>query len=198
LDDQAGGVDHFVQQLMSSPPLAASDEAALARRARAGDGDARAALIVSGMRSVVLRARMLGLQGEELRDAVQSGAIGLIRAVDRYDPDRGARLATYAWRWIGAEIVPARHDLALSDTVDTPVRDVPPTHCDLLDGLPDPQREVLSLRFGLTDPAGIPRTRSAVAHHLGLTVSQVRTIEGKAMRQLREGLAKVADRAPHE
>ena len=104
---EAGGVDRYIQDLMSRAPIAADVEQGLARRARAGDVDARHELIESGLRSVALRARLLGLHGEDLRDAVQAGTIGLIRAVDRFDPDRGARLATYAWRWIGAEMRPA-------------------------------------------------------------------------------------------
>jgi RNA polymerase sigma factor (sigma-70 family) len=182
---------------MSSSPLAPAEEQALARRAREGDQGARAALITSGMRSVVLRARLLGLRGEDMRDAVQSGAVGLIRAVDRFDPDRGVRLTTYAWRWIGAEMVRApRREEPLGDT-EASTQDSLPDDGDLLEGLGDEQARVLELRFGLVGEATPPMTRQAVAEHLGLTVSQVRTVEAKAMRQLRRRLAKVVDRAPH-
>ena len=139
---------------------------------------------------------MLGLQGEDLRDAVQSGAVGLIRAVDRFDPDRGARLATYAWRWIGAEM--SRHgrpEVALAD-LDPGYVQVVAGADDLLVGLPEEVVRVLRLRFGLADRVSSPMSRQAVAEHLGLSVSQVRTIEAKAMRQLRRSLAKVVDRAP--
>jgi len=183
---------------MALPPLAATEEVELAQRARGGDAVARADLITSGLRSVALRARLLGLHGEELRDAVQSGAVGLIRAVDRFDPDRGVRLSTYAWRWIGAEMV---HRPRLDDPLDgvePSVDDVLPDRQDLLEGLPAPEREVLALRFGLADRAAPPLSRQAVAERLGLTVSQVRTLEAKAMRQLRTRLAKVVDRAPHQ
>ncbi|MFI5425773.1 sigma factor [Aeromicrobium sp. UC242_57] len=110
-------MDRFVQNLLSQPTLSASEERVLACRARGGDPDARSALITSGMRAVAMRAILLGLRGEELRDAVQSGAVGLIRAVDRFDPDRGARLATYAWQWIGAE-------MRRRDRPDVPLDDV--------------------------------------------------------------------------
>jgi DNA-directed RNA polymerase sigma subunit (sigma70/sigma32) len=184
---------------MAATPLSPQQEQLLARQARAGDREARAALITSGLRSVALRARMLGLRGEELRDAVQSGAVGLIRAVDRFDPDRGVRLSTYAWRWIGAEMIRAAsvREVPLGEL--DPSADVPVGGCgDLLDALPEVESQVVSMRFGLASQGACPMTREAVADRLGLTISQVRTLEGKAMRQLRRGLAKVADRAPHQ
>ena len=181
---------------MSLPPLPAADEHALAVRARAGDAAAREALITSGLRSVALRARMLGLRGEELRDAVQAGSVGLIRAVDRFDPDQGTRLATYAWRWIGAE-------MRRSGCREEPLDDVEPSSvdradmaADLLDGMSELAVDVLVRRFGVGVEHPFTLSRRAVGEQLGLSVSQVRTIEGQAMRQLRGGLAKVADRAP--
>lgn len=189
-------VDRFVRDLLALPPLDASEEIELARRARAGDRDARRLLITAGMRSVALRACMRGHRGDELRDAVQSGAIGLIQAVDRFDPERGARLSTYAWLWIGAEMaVTPRREVPL-DVADVPVDGPVPTDLSLLDGMPDDFVCVLDLRFGLGLHASAPMPRHAVAQRLGLTESQVRTIEGKAMRQLRARLAKVGDRAP--
>lgn len=181
---------------MSLPTLDAAEEQALARRARDGDAVARDALITSGLRSVVLRARMLGLRGEELRDAVQSGAEGLIRAVDRFDPDRGVRLATYAWHWIGAGMSSQRvQEVPLGD-VEPRCLDQASDAVDLLVGLPDVEADVLRHRYGLDPDRPFPLSRQAVAELLGLSVSQVRTLEGKAMRHLRKGLAKVYDRAP--
>lgn len=192
-------MDQFVRDLMAARPLTPLQEQLLARQARDGDAAAREALITSGLRSVALRARMLGLRGEELRDAVQSGAVGLIRAVDRFDPDRGVRLATYAWRWIGAEMTCAmsHREVPLADA-DQPVSAPSVDECGLLDVLSDAEATVLTLRFGLASQGAAAMTRQGVADRLGLTISQVRTIEGKAMRQLRMGLAKVGDRAPRQ
>jgi DNA-directed RNA polymerase sigma subunit (sigma70/sigma32) len=189
-------MDRFVRELLALPPMDAVDELALARQARRGDPAAREALITAGLRSVALRARLRGLQGEELRDAVQSGAVGLIRAIDRFDPDRGARLATYAWHWIGAAMVAERRpEVPLGDW-DRAAPGAEPAELDLLAGMPEPLAEVLRLRFGLDDESTSTMTRHAVAERLGLTVSQVRVLEGKAMRQLRTRLANVVDRAP--
>lgn len=189
-------MDQYVRQLLSLPVLDAAEERALATRARDGDAVARERLIVSGLRSVALRATRLGLTGEDLRDAVQSGTIGLIHAVDRFDPDRGARLATYAWQWIGAEMIrPVRHESPLAD-LDAPCDEDLNLGDDLLDGLPEGAADVVRLRFGLGAQAATPMSRRAVGDHLGLTISQVRTVEAEAMRQLRRGLAKVGARAP--
>ncbi|MRJ77954.1 hypothetical protein GEV29_15550 [Aeromicrobium sp. SMF47] len=189
-------MDRFVRELLSLPSLDAEQERALAVRAGEGDRDARADLITAGLRLVALRACLLGLTGEDMRDAVQAGAVGLIRAVDRFDPDRGARLATYAWHWIGAEMSVARpRDVPLGE-VDPPYAEPDVLGDSLLDGLSDDAVAVLSLRFGLGPGGGSPMPRIAVAQRLGVSVTRIRTIEGEAMRQLREGLAKVVDRAP--
>ncbi|AWB91846.1 hypothetical protein C3E78_06290 [Aeromicrobium chenweiae] len=181
---------------MSLPILDAEQERALAVAAHQGDADARVALITAGLRSVALRARLLGLTGEEMRDAVQAGAVGLIRAVDRFDPDRGVRLATYAWHWIGAEMSVGRRDDLPLDGVDPPYDDSATHDESLLDGLSDDAADVLRLRFGLGPDGGPPMSRIAVAQRLGVSVTRIRSVEGKAMRQLRERLAKVVDRAP--
>lgn len=185
-------MDRFVRDLIAMPSLPAAEEADLARRARDGDQEARSALIVAGLRSVGLRGLLLGLRGEELRDAVQAGAVGLIRAVDRFDPDKGARLATFAWWWIGSEMrQDQRIEVPLDETDAAVLERMPSDDLDLLDGLLAEEAEVLRLRFGLGDSSRFPLSRPAVADQLGLSVSAVRTLEGKAMRQVRRRLAKV-------
>lgn len=190
-------MDGFIRDLMAMRPLTAVEEQALACRVREGDLEARSELITAGMRSVAMRGLLLGLRGEELRDAVQSGAVGLIRAVDRFDPSRGVRLATYAWHWIGAEMrraeTPPEFVLRPSDeTYEQPDASEP----DLLDGLPELGAEVLKMRFGLGDFNGFSMSRAAIGKRLGLTESQVRTLEGEAVRQVRKRLAKVLNCVP--
>jgi RNA polymerase sigma factor (sigma-70 family) len=189
-------MDPFVRDLLALTPLAAADERALARRARSGDTGARDALITAGMRAVALRALLFGYRGDEMRDAVQSGAVGLIRAVDRFDPDRGVRLATYSWHWIGSAMKSDRHrDIAASDPAVGP--DEPETAAaDLLIDLPEELASVMRLRYGLGSASAAPMTQRATAQQLGLTVAQVRQREAKAMRHLRLRLAKVVHRAP--
>lgn len=187
-----------MRRLAALPLLTAESEHELAARSWSGDRAARDELITSSLGLVVMRARLLNLHGSRLLDAVQAGTIGLIEAVDRFDPDRGCRLSTYAWWWIGnamRQTVPAS-DLALEGEPTDHKRI--PVHVgkSLLEGLDGELASVLALRFGIGAEAGRPNPRSEVARRLGLTVSQVRTREAKALTQLRGRLAKVGHRAP--
>ncbi len=192
----------LARHLLSQPPLDADRERVLAHAARAGDRVARQDLIRASLRLVALRAHHLGLRGDALDEAMQSGTLGLIAAVDRFDPDRGCRLATYAWPWITAAIrVRARIeypldtvDLAAPDEAINPPDDVHPA----LAHLPLRLAAGIRLRYRLGDQAGPPRPRKEVAERLGLTVAQVRADEARAMTHLRARLAKVGDRAPRE
>ena len=168
--------------------------------ARAGDRGARDDLVRESLRLVALRAHHLGLRGDALDEAMQSGTLGLIAAVDRFDPSRGCRLATYAWPWITAAIratvrADPPHvllDPAMSGAAPEPSDDLRPA----LAHLPLRLAAVIRLRYRLGEPAGPPRTRKEVAMRLGLTVGQVRSDEARAMTHLRMRLAKVVHRAP--
>src|SRR5699024_3693716 len=93
----AGAMDDYIAGILRRGDIDRDTEARCAHAARRGDRRARAELIESGQRPVVLRALMLGYRGEELTEAVQNGTVALIEAVDRFDPDRGTRLTTFAW-----------------------------------------------------------------------------------------------------
>ena len=189
-------MDASVRRLLEQTPLDADQERRLAHRVRDGDPEARAALVMAGMRAVVQRALMIGLRGDDLRDGVQAGAVGLIHAVDRFDPDRGARLATYAWSWIsGAMQAPPRREVTLDPAVRPELR--PAGAIDegwtWLDGLAPPAQDVLRLRHGGGGAA--PLSRREVAERLGLSEGQVRAVETEAMRQVRVQLGSIGDRA---
>src|SRR5205807_1473997 len=76
------------------------NEAALARRARAGDAEARAQLINAGIPLVTAIARRYYSPHLEHDDLVQEGILGLCEAIDHFEADRGAEFATYATYWI--------------------------------------------------------------------------------------------------
>jgi RNA polymerase sigma-32 factor len=85
--------------------LSASDEMRLAREFRDHENlDAAKTLVMSHLRLVVSIARQYLGYGIPHADLIQEGNIGLMKAVKRYDPDQGARLATYSIHWIKAEI----------------------------------------------------------------------------------------------
>jgi RNA polymerase primary sigma factor len=72
----------------------------LAGRARAGDGAARKRMIVANLRLVVHLAREFRERGLPMLDLIEEGNLGLIHAVDRFEPERGLRFSTYAAIWI--------------------------------------------------------------------------------------------------
>jgi RNA polymerase sigma-32 factor len=86
----------YLDCIRHQPYLSAEEEAELARRAGAGDAGAERRLICAHLRFVVRMARAYRAYGLPMADLIQEGTVGLIRAVRRYDPSRGARLATFA------------------------------------------------------------------------------------------------------
>src|SRR5450756_369979 len=100
-----GSLDSYIQPVKSFPILSQQEETDLARRFRqCEDLDAARQLIVSHLRVVVAIARGYMGYGLPQADLIQEGNIGLMKAVKRYDPDRGVRLVSFALHWIRAEI----------------------------------------------------------------------------------------------
>ena len=85
-------------------PITQEQELTLALRARQGDTEARELLIHAHLRMVVNIARQYQRPGVEMLDLIQEGNIGLITAVDKFDPTQGHRLTTLAFYWINKHI----------------------------------------------------------------------------------------------
>lgn len=90
----------YIREISKIPVLSADDEKRYARRVQAGDEEARRHLIVSNLRLVLSIARSYTGRGVNLMDIVEEGNLGLIRAVEKFDPARGFRFSTYASYWI--------------------------------------------------------------------------------------------------
>jgi len=90
----------YLREIGQTPLLTPEEEADLLRRLRRGDSTAREQLIQANLRLVVKLARGFEGWGLALLDLISEGNLGLMKAVDRFDPDRGARLASYAVWWI--------------------------------------------------------------------------------------------------
>jgi RNA polymerase sigma-32 factor len=98
-------LDVYIQQVNVIPVLTAEEEQTLANNLQqSNDLTAAQQLILSHLRYVVQIARGYMGYGLPLGDLVQEGNIGLMKAVKRFDPDRGVRLASFAIHWIKAEI----------------------------------------------------------------------------------------------
>lgn len=90
----------YLGEIGYSPLLSAEEEVYFARRALKGDEAARSRMIVSNLRLVVKIARRYNNRGLALLDLIEEGNLGLIRAVEKFDPERGFRFSTYATWWI--------------------------------------------------------------------------------------------------
>ncbi|MCX9155541.1 RNA polymerase sigma factor RpoH [Niveibacterium sp. 24ML] len=100
-----GSLDQYIQAANRFPILTEAQELSLARRLRdEQDVDAARQLVLSHLRLVVSVARNYLGYGLPHNDLIQEGNVGLMKAVKRYDPDRGVRLVSFAIHWIKAEI----------------------------------------------------------------------------------------------
>jgi RNA polymerase sigma-32 factor len=105
LPSTVGSLDNYIQSANRFPLLTEQQEVALARRLRDdGDVDAARQLVLSHLRLVIATARGYLGYGLPHADLIQEGNIGLMKAVKRFDPDRGVRLVSFAIHWIKAEI----------------------------------------------------------------------------------------------
>ena len=100
-----GSLEAYIQTVGRFPILSLEEERSLARRWRdQGDLDAARNLVLSHLRLVVAVARGYLGYGLAHADLIQEGNIGLMKAVKRFDPERGVRLVSFAIHWIKAEI----------------------------------------------------------------------------------------------
>ena len=101
----AGSIDAYIQAANRVPMLTEAEELSLARRFRdVEDLDAARQLVLSHLRLVIAVARGYLGYGLPHADLIQEGNIGLMKAVKRFDPERGVRLVSFAMHWIKAEI----------------------------------------------------------------------------------------------
>jgi RNA polymerase nonessential primary-like sigma factor len=90
----------YLNEIGASPLLTAAEEVKFARLAQQGDEAARKRMIESNLRLVVKIARRYMNRGLAFLDLIEEGNLGLIRAVEKFDPERGFRFSTYATWWI--------------------------------------------------------------------------------------------------
>lgn len=107
LAEEFTSLSAFFEAARRYPLLDAQQERSLARRYHQGDGLAKDTLICCNLRLVASIARHYRGQGLELSDLIQEGILGLIRAVEKFDPNLGYKLSTYATWWIRQAITRA-------------------------------------------------------------------------------------------
>ncbi len=113
LDDIADdSVRLYLREIGKIPLLNAEEELALAKRVVAGDKDAKDKMAEANMRLVVSIAKRYVGRGLDLLDLIQEGNTGLLRAVEKFDPEKGFKFSTYATWWIRQAITRAIADQA--------------------------------------------------------------------------------------
>ncbi len=100
----------YLSKVRGGRLLDAHEERDLSRRAHGGDGEARRRLIESNLRLVISIAKKYRGRGVPFEDLIQEGNAGLIRAVEKFDPEMGNRFSTYATWWIRQAVTRAIAD----------------------------------------------------------------------------------------
>ncbi len=102
----------YLREIGKIPLLSADEELTLAKKVVSGDKDAKAKMAEANMRLVVSIAKRYVGRGLDLLDLIQEGNTGLLRAVEKFDPDKGFKFSTYATWWIRQAITRAIADQA--------------------------------------------------------------------------------------
>jgi RNA polymerase sigma factor (sigma-70 family) len=153
----------YLGEISRIPLLSREEEQALAARVRAGDERAKERMVEANLRLVVQIARRYLNRGLPLPDLIEEGNLGLLRAVEKFDPDRGTRFSTYATWWIRQAVVRALANQAR--TIRLPV------HVEML--LARYMRE----QRRLTQALGRPPSSAELAAALGLSEEEVEELD---------------------
>src|SRR5215210_2453906 len=158
-------ISSYFARIDNGALLTHAEEVELSKRARAGDDkEARTRLVEKNLRLVVSVAKKYRGYGVPFEDLIQEGNIGLMKAVDKYDPDRGWRFSTYATWWVRQAVGRAVSDKGR--TIRLPVH------------MGEKMRKMARTYNGLSAELGREPTDEEVAGRLGWTAEKVREVKG--------------------
>ena len=158
----------YMQNIMNYPLVTPAEEIKLAKRIAKGDANARSTLIKANLRLVVKIAHDFKGRGLPLLDLISEGNIGLMRAVEKFDPAKGAKFSSYAAWWIKQSM---RRALAnQSRTIRIPVQSAGKI------------TKIKTVRMRLAEELGREPSDAEISEHLGFSE---RTVAGLRLADLR-------------
>lgn len=202
------------------PPLSKDEEAKIMGKIRSGDDSGKEKLIVHNLRLVVYIAKRFESAGANIEDLISIGTIGLIKAVNTFNPDKKIKLATYASRCIENEILmflrkssQLKNEVSIDEPLNTDWDGNELLLCDVLGSDPDiinrnieneiecnqllkavsrlNNRESLIMELRFGLNGNKEHTQKEVADKLGISQSYISRLEKKIIKKLKRELEKV-------
>jgi RNA polymerase primary sigma factor len=168
MNETDSGLNRYLQDIGRISLLTPQDEIELARKIKKGDAAARERMINANLRLVVTIARDYTNLGLPLLDLISEGNIGLTKAVERFDPSKGAKLSTYAMWWIKQSIKRALANQ--SKTIRLPVH------------LVDKVAKVRRVSMQMSDELGREPTDDELGEELGIAGANVARLRTTGIR----------------
>jgi RNA polymerase primary sigma factor len=162
-------LDAYLREISRTPLLTVEEECELAERIKDGDEEARSHLIRANLRLVVKIANDYAGYGLQVSDLISEGNIGLMQAVDRFDPEKGGKFSTYGAWWIKQSIKRALANQ--SKTIRLPIH--------MVDKIAR-MRRIASM---LAEALGREPTDDEIAGELGLPRQKIAMLKQSAQRQ---------------
>jgi RNA polymerase primary sigma factor len=167
--DSDNSLDLYLREISRTPLLTVAEECDLAERIKMGDEKARSHLIRANLRLVVKIARDYSGYGVSLNDLISEGNIGLMQAVERFDPEKGGKFSTYGAWWIKQSVKRALANQ--SKTIRLPVH--------MVDKIAR-MRRIASM---LAEALGREPSDDEIAAELGLPRQKIAMLKQAAQRQ---------------
>jgi len=168
IEDSDTGFQLYLREIARFPLLTVEEEVKLARKIKRGDQEARSLMVRSNLRLVVKIARDYSNYGLPLLDLISEGNIGLMKAVERFDPKKGGKLSTYAAWWIKQSIKRALANQ--SKTIRLPVH------------LVDKISKMRRVSNQMTEDLGREPTDEELAEEIGLASAKVSALKTASIR----------------
>jgi len=168
IEDTDTGFQLYLREIARFPLLTPEEEVKLARKIKRGDAQARAHMVRANLRLVVKIARDYQGLGLPLLDLISEGNIGLMKAVERFDPKKGGKLSTYAAWWIKQSIKRALANQ--SKTIRLPVH------------LVDKISKIRRVAIQMSEELGREPTDDELAEEIGMSSSKVAQLKTAAIR----------------